>query len=132
MNTKLNLTDDQSKIVQAYSVLDQISSTGGSNTTFQMVVDGKPHEISATPQIIQAFKQSLGFSLFERTNDQPLSLSRTQVAQGLHVEPQVLDGLVAKQTGGVSASSDTIPLDQIMPWLSQQSGFDQRSENRVS
>lgn len=125
----LRLKDDQSKIVQAYSVLDSISSAGSGSTgsgstggggggglaTINVVVDGRTVDLQATPEIIQAFKQSLGYSLFGRpTDQQDVTFSRNDVAKSLHVDSNALDGLVSSKGG---AGADRFTMDDIMPWV---------------
>ena len=77
---KLDLSNDQSQIVQVYSALDQIGSGGGGS--FQFSIDGKTFEINATPEVVQAFKQGLGAALVGQNSDsvKNLSFSKSDIA----------------------------------------------------
>ena len=104
------LNQDKSAIVQAYSVLDQI--TADTVTVSVTGADGVAQTFEASPEMIQGMKSGLTGSLFGKTQDWQSDLkfdSVDSIAQALDIEPTQLDGLVSTKSDHSFSSEDILP-----------------------
>lgn len=105
------LTEDKTRIVQAYGVLDQIDAS--QSVTFSIVgADGQSQSFEASPEVIQGMKSGLTGVLFGKTQDWSQDLqfdSRDQVATALDIEPDQLEGLAAHGGGSSLRAEDIVP-----------------------